>query len=702
MSSAPNLRLTVLVPREQTSAHSSRKSTDGNHQPQSATTTSRNFLLVIKNPENVSLGDLANRIKDQWQELWPTERPLQIKQLVNGAYPDTAFTARCSVADIWVDSGRREREGFDQHGIVHVIPVPSSSTSTPTLRRQRAASVFQDVEGAAREANRKRDSGISANDSLTRPGATTPPQNKEHIDPQHHPSKRSRLTDLGSPPPSPAEQVQTTSSSPVFYNGRVPSFALPPGHRRHVTNTSSGSPELGLGLGITASPSRDNMAKATADGNQNPNSMPPPPPRYTLRRSSNSSRLSATKPKERPCNSVPQENSINDFNRPRTRAAQNASGSGIRSHHGTPSSAPKTVTKPGLTTEEYLEKNLNEIREVEKLLNDPKTNPECLTVLQEISDLHKEIITLKAGPGGKERQRLIGMARKRLSRRRNRLEKFKNNGQFHGVSNVRTSMSEEGDARVGPREGPDDSSDEDLPKKMPKRPRIEKRNLLVDFASTCRVSSLRAESGSRPQNVVDKEANGHEIQAVIGNNGTQQDFPSANASSAQSTAAVPVDAATEEHENENRIGEIMTDSSDGEDIEFDAEVFVVQESPHIRYYAASQGDWAQKARTLDAYHGKRKNGEIGVYSIAKEVDPNDVAQLIAPIKQGPEQQHLPPRRIGLLSHLIQSRQEDISKVPPSGSKGQNTDESSASSDDDTSEDDRKEFDGDYKDWGDYI
>jgi hypothetical protein len=74
MPSASYLRLNVLVPREQASAHSSRKSQDQQHQSESASDEIRSFLLLIKDPENVSLGDLANRIKDEWQELWPAEK----------------------------------------------------------------------------------------------------------------------------------------------------------------------------------------------------------------------------------------------------------------------------------------------------------------------------------------------------------------------------------------------------------------------------------------------------------------------------------------------------------------------------------------------------------------------------------------------------------------------------------------------------
>jgi hypothetical protein len=74
MPSAPVLRLTVLVlPREQVSTYSSffRASNEQQHRAEPA--KPRTLLLVIKDPENVSLGQLANLIKDLWLELWPAE-----------------------------------------------------------------------------------------------------------------------------------------------------------------------------------------------------------------------------------------------------------------------------------------------------------------------------------------------------------------------------------------------------------------------------------------------------------------------------------------------------------------------------------------------------------------------------------------------------------------------------------------------------
>lgn len=71
MSSAPVLRLTVMVFPPQQISHSFQGDTD--EQQHVEFTKPRSFLLVIKNPEIVSLGQLANLIKDQWLELWPTE-----------------------------------------------------------------------------------------------------------------------------------------------------------------------------------------------------------------------------------------------------------------------------------------------------------------------------------------------------------------------------------------------------------------------------------------------------------------------------------------------------------------------------------------------------------------------------------------------------------------------------------------------------
>jgi hypothetical protein len=258
------------------------------------------------------------------------------------------------------------------------------------------------------------------------------------------------------------------------------------------------------------------------------------------------------------------------------------------------------------------------------LLRDPKTNPECLIVLREISDLHNEITTLKAGSGGRERRRLLGMARKRLSRRRKALEKFKSNEQLYDDGDARTITSQEGNAGNGPNEGPDENSDEDLLKKKKnhKRPGIEKRELSADFVAARRISFLRAYSssvktGDSPQSQRNKEPDGHGIQVLIGDNGIEQASPSTRASStraSQSNDALPEDAAIKENENEN---ENDTTDSEGEDIQSEAEIPTIKHSSPIRKSTASQRTSPRKAPPPGADPGEEGNGVNGIYSTAK-------------------------------------------------------------------------------------
>lgn len=538
-----------------------------------------------------------------------------------------------------MDSGRREREGFDQHGIVRVIPVPSSSASTPTPRHQRAASVFQDIEGAAREAKRKFiDTGINTNDSSPRPAATTPSQSKEQTDPQHHQSKRPRLTAETDPQsPSPPERFHSTTSSPVYYNGkRVPSFAHPRGHRRHLTNTSPGSPEIGLGLGITASPMREKIArnKLNADEIRKPSSIPPPPPRYSLRGSTNSSPpegsslddspLGNRKPAKRPCNSVPRETSRNDDKCPRTRAALKASGSGTGSHQAVPSSARVTVPKLSSAQQDLLEKDKKELQEFTNLLEDTKINPECLPFLQKISSVLQARIKSRAAfsPTGAEREQIFHTYRKQLRNYRESIERFKKKGEFYTETDGHADTSEDEDASDGPGGDRDEGSEKDMSTKNPKRPGIEMRDLSADFAAARRISSLRARSTAlktrgSPQSQRDKEPDGPGIQVLIGDNGTEQASPSPRASSArasQSNGAVPEDAAIKEIENEH---EDDTTESEGEDIQFEAEVPKVEHCTPIRNPTTIQRASSRNAPLPRAGPGEGEHEVNAVLSTAK-------------------------------------------------------------------------------------
>jgi hypothetical protein len=221
-----------------------------------------------------------------------------------------------------------------------------------------------------------------------------------------------------------------------------------------------------------------------------------------------------------------------------------------------------------------------------------------------------------------ERKRLINIARKRLGRRRNRLEKFKNNGQLCDESDAHTITSDGGNAGDGPDEGAHESSDEDLLKKNLKRPRIEKRDLSADFVAARRISSLRAyptgvKIGDSPQSPKEKEPDGQGFQVLTGDTGAEQASPSARASSARasrSNSVLPEGVATEG--NENEAEENMTES-EGEDIQFEAEAPQVEHSSPIRKSTGSQRASPRNAPPLGAEPGAEENGFNGVYSTAK-------------------------------------------------------------------------------------
>jgi hypothetical protein len=198
---------------------------------------------------------------------------------------------------------------------------------------------------------------------------------------------------------------------------------------------------------------------------------------------------------------------------------------------------------------------------------------------------------------------------------------LKRKGEFYKETDAHTSTTEEEDTDGEAGESDNKGSDEDTPKKNPKRSRIEK-DLSADFAGARRVSSLRvnstgAKSRGRLQSVADKEPDGHGIQVVIGDNGTEQASPSVRASSArasQENGTLPGDAVVEEHEDENEDN--MTDS-DGEDIQFEAEVPKALHSSLMRNSTASQRAPPQKAPRSWAEPGRNTNGVNGIDSTTK-------------------------------------------------------------------------------------
>lgn len=546
-----------------------------------------------------------------------------------------------------MDNGRREREGFDQLGTVRVIQVPSSSTPSPAHRYQRAPSVCQDIEGAAREAKRKYlDSAVSANGSLTRSRDTateTRAQNKEQAGLQERPTKRPRLTEEAEPvSPTPAGSPHTTTSSPVFYNdGRVPSYAHPRGHRRHLGNNSTGSPLVGLGLGITASPAKARISTLNADVTAErspdpavgpgPRSMPPPPrPRYSLRGPTTSSPLESgseedsplagKKVARRPFHSVPRETSRSKG--PRTRAAKKTEGSGKKSERVAPSSDPVGTLKLTRSQLDLLEKDKRELQEVNDLLKQSRINPECRTIIQRMRHDLEERIKVRVAPSshGEQRMLVFQRIRKKLRTCRNSLERFRRNGQLYEESDAHDTTSEDNGMDENPGEGSDDESEEDMPRNRPRRSGIERRDLSTDFVVTGRVSSLRshskrAELENLQPSQKDKEPHGHDIQIVVEDTRIAQTSPQTSSSVAHDflNGDRPEDgAASVEDENEDE-----TTDSDGSDIEYESKGPKVEQSSPIRIPIVSQGASPRIAPPPRAENGENENGNDVIDPFAK-------------------------------------------------------------------------------------
>ncbi|KAJ5720234.1 uncharacterized protein N7483_008168 [Penicillium malachiteum] len=99
------------------------------------------FLLLVEKPEAYSLHDLAWLIKEKWSKLRPGSEPLAIKKLLDDSMPHSDLDIKLSVADVFINRGKAETDGFDQSGIVRVIQ--KTATHAPT----RFPSVVQDFDG---------------------------------------------------------------------------------------------------------------------------------------------------------------------------------------------------------------------------------------------------------------------------------------------------------------------------------------------------------------------------------------------------------------------------------------------------------------------------------------------------------------------------------------------------------------------------
>ncbi|KAJ5787647.1 serine-rich protein [Penicillium paradoxum] len=136
------LRLSIKVfPREQLAPSSSsswgrsllggRKSvTDESSQGSAASTAVKKpglFLLVLEQPQDVSLGGLAGMIQEHWGKLHPELEPLSIKKIVDDTKEDIDLHPDLTVADVWVDYGKARTDGLDQRGSVRVLQKPTAA-----------------------------------------------------------------------------------------------------------------------------------------------------------------------------------------------------------------------------------------------------------------------------------------------------------------------------------------------------------------------------------------------------------------------------------------------------------------------------------------------------------------------------------------------------------------------------------------------
>ncbi|PGH05284.1 hypothetical protein GX51_03005 [Blastomyces parvus] len=127
------LRLTVKVyPREQLGQPATPDQAVDNDEPPKST----NFLLLVRQPEQVMLGNLAYMIREKWKQLRPDAGPLEIKKLVDDKHPEDSLDVTLTAADVFVDNGKALADGLDQRGAIRVIQHPG--------RPERYGSVVQD------------------------------------------------------------------------------------------------------------------------------------------------------------------------------------------------------------------------------------------------------------------------------------------------------------------------------------------------------------------------------------------------------------------------------------------------------------------------------------------------------------------------------------------------------------------------------
>ncbi|KAJ5151450.1 uncharacterized protein N7482_010702 [Penicillium canariense] len=436
------LRLKVVVqPREQISPRPGFFSSliggsNHNEQSQDETNTPRkwpSFLLLIRNPDETSLGDLVNLIQAKWRSLRPSEELLQVKKLLNDADPEIDYEVHDTVADVWIDHGKFEREGYDQYGTVRVVQKPPTTplASSP----QRFPSVVQDWDGAAQDARRRsllaksaigKVSPILEGDEMEDEPDNIPLESVEedHVTIRQTPSVTHHASEeLGEVSP------RVTECPAAFFEQESqpqkrkysPQQTEPSKRLRIEPEIQDPSPNARLSLNMTATPIQNlaNHNIIPTDLASSPASMPPPPLPHAA----------FTALQKTP---VPQHTP-----------------SSFRSDHATPPSSQPTSSQ-GERFHLYVKRDQQEIHNLEALLRDPTTNPEVCPLLQEMREIHAKIQNLEQGVRTNQTPRSIKNLRKTLSRRRNRVETHRSKGTLHRPhANGHVTGNKAGNVTVG-------------------------------------------------------------------------------------------------------------------------------------------------------------------------------------------------------------------------------------------------------------
>ncbi|PKY04686.1 hypothetical protein P168DRAFT_326488 [Aspergillus campestris IBT 28561] len=150
------LRLTVKVyPREQTQSsgsffrHLIGERDNNDSAANGAAKKPASFLLVLPDPEEITLGGLAGRIQEKWRKLRPEAEPLEIKKLLDDDHDSEDLDPDLTVADVFVDHGKGAADKLDQRRTVRVIQRPASQAPV------RFPSVSLDWDAAAQDYERQ-------------------------------------------------------------------------------------------------------------------------------------------------------------------------------------------------------------------------------------------------------------------------------------------------------------------------------------------------------------------------------------------------------------------------------------------------------------------------------------------------------------------------------------------------------------------